>query len=111
MLNIAINKIFISSLQYNKRFDCIKKGFNVDKKKLFREASKKKIEIFSKSGKLKRDKIVVEKLRNYIRVHGYKNILLYIPLKTEVDTMQLIKKIRAKTNIFVPFMEGISFKW
>ncbi len=40
----------------------------------------------------------------------YKDILLYVPLSHEVDTMQLIKRIRSKVNIYVPFMEGVSFK-
>ncbi|MBL0702527.1 MAG: 5-formyltetrahydrofolate cyclo-ligase [Sulfurospirillum sp.] len=45
-----------------------------------------------------------------IKKDKYKNILLYIPLSCEVDTMQLIKKIRPKINLYVPFMEGVSFK-
>jgi 5-formyltetrahydrofolate cyclo-ligase len=82
----------------------------MDKKNIFRTDSKKKLEKFYKQGKIKRDKLVVEKLEKLIYENGYKNILLYIPLKYEVDTTKLIKRIRPKVNIFVPFMEGVSFK-
>ena len=41
----------------------------------------------------------------------YKKILLFIPLKNEVDINPLIKKLRKeKKSIFVPFMEDLSFK-
>ncbi len=82
----------------------------MDKKKIFREKVKSKIKKLSKIGRIKRDKLVVMKLDQLIKKHKYKNILLYIALPDEVDSMQLIKKIRRKTNIFVPFMEGVSFK-
>jgi 5-formyltetrahydrofolate cyclo-ligase len=42
---------------------------------------------------------------------AYKNILLYISIKTEVDTKVLINRLRAKKKqIFVPFMQELSFK-
>jgi 5-formyltetrahydrofolate cyclo-ligase len=37
-------------------------------------------------------------------------ILLYIPMNTEVNTLPYINKKRYFYNIFVPFMEGVSFK-
>ena len=80
------------------------------KKNIFREEAKIKLNIYVKKSRFARDKFVIGELEKLIKKEKYKNILLYIPLKTEVDTMQLIKKIRAKTNIFVPFMEGVSFK-
>ena len=41
----------------------------------------------------------------------YKNILLYISMDNEVNTKSLINKLRAKNKqIFVPFMEELSFK-
>ena len=80
------------------------------KKDLFREVAKVKLKKYSNLGKIKRDKLVINTLEEIIKVNKYKNILLYIPLENEVDTMPLIKKIRRKSNVFVPFMEGVSFK-
>ena len=41
----------------------------------------------------------------------YKNILFFIPLKNEVDIHWVLKKLRReKKNIFVPFMDDLSFK-
>ena len=82
----------------------------MNKKALFREKAKERIGKLSKVSKIKRDKLVVDKLEKLIKKGKYKNMLLYIPLVSEVDIMQLIKKIRSKVNIYVPFMEGVSFK-
>jgi 5-formyltetrahydrofolate cyclo-ligase len=42
---------------------------------------------------------------------GYKNILFFIPMKNEVDIHWVLKRLRReKKNIFVPFMEDLSFK-
>jgi len=42
---------------------------------------------------------------------SYKNILFFIPMKDEVDIHWVIRKLkREKKNIFVPFMEDLSFK-
>ncbi len=41
----------------------------------------------------------------------YKNILFFIPMQNEVDIHWVLKKLRKeKKNIFVPFMEDLSFK-
>jgi 5-formyltetrahydrofolate cyclo-ligase len=41
----------------------------------------------------------------------YKNILLFLPLKNEPDIKGLINSLRReKKNIFVPFMQDLSFK-
>ncbi len=82
----------------------------MDKKKIFREEAKLKLKKYMNIGRIKRDKSVVNKLEKLIGEGKYKNILLYIPLHSEVDSMQLIKRIRGKVNIYVPFMEGVSFK-
>ncbi len=82
----------------------------MDKKKIFREEAKLKLKNYMKTSKIKRDKLVVKKLEYLIETGKFKNILLYIPLASEVDCMQLIKKIRPKVDIYVPFMEGVSFK-
>jgi 5-formyltetrahydrofolate cyclo-ligase len=59
----------------------------------------------------KKDKILVNNLKNIIRKDSYKSIMLYIPLKSEVDIKPLIKDLRAKgIQLYVPFMEDKSFR-
>ena len=42
---------------------------------------------------------------------NHKNILFFIPLENEVDIHWVLKKLRKeKKNIFVPFMDDLSFK-
>jgi len=62
--------------------------------------------------KNKRNYIVSKKIMDYIDEVNAKNILFYISLNQEICTNKLIKKLRInkKYNIFVPFMEGVSFK-
>jgi len=56
-------------------------------------------------------KKVSKNLLNLLSNKKYKNILLYISMDAEVDTKWLIKELRKKNkNIFVPFMEELSFK-
>ncbi|WP_458701358.1 5-formyltetrahydrofolate cyclo-ligase [Sulfurospirillum sp. 1307] len=83
----------------------------IENKKIeFRKEAKKRVLYFTKQNKIKRDKYVVNHLEELIKKGNFKNILLYIPLASEVDTMPLINKIRQKVNVYVPFMEGKSFK-
>jgi 5-formyltetrahydrofolate cyclo-ligase len=79
-------------------------------KKLFRAYAKKRVQKYELTCRYKRDKYVVEKLEKLIKINKYKNILLYIPLNSEVDVLPLINKIRGSCTIYVPFMEGVSFK-
>jgi len=54
-------------------------------------------------------KIIQKEL--YKELKKYKKILLYLPLKNEVDITDLIKKLkRSKKEVYVPFMEDLSFK-
>ncbi|GAX87130.1 5-formyltetrahydrofolate cyclo-ligase [Lebetimonas natsushimae] len=47
----------------------------------------------------------------YNLAKNYKNILLFIPLKNETDIRGVINRLRReKKNIFVPFMQDLSFK-
>ncbi len=47
----------------------------------------------------------------YKAAKPYKNILLFIPLKNEADIYFVLKRLRReKKNIFVPLVEGDSFK-
>jgi len=61
--------------------------------------------------KLKKDKSVLKKIYNIIYQDNLQNILLYIPMDMEVNIYPLIMLLRKqKKNIYVPFMEGKSFR-
>jgi 5-formyltetrahydrofolate cyclo-ligase len=58
----------------------------------------------------KLDKLVVKKLSFLIKRANAKVIMLYIPLKIEVNILNLINSLRKEKKIvLVPFMEGESF--
>jgi len=80
------------------------------KKKVFRQECKKKLEKSAKIAKIYKDKKVQNKLYKIIKSIKVQNILLYIPMGFEADINDFIKKMRKSCNIFVPFMEGVSFK-
>ncbi len=57
------------------------------------------------------DKIVSNILYRYIKQSGLKVVMLYIPLKIEINISILIKRLRMeKVALLVPFMEGKSFR-
>lgn len=78
----------------------------------FRKSCIERLKFTSQYFKYYKDKIVVKNLENIINDTKAKNILLYIPLGTEVDVKPLINKLRKYKNktIYVPFMEKDSFK-
>jgi len=86
------------------------KNILFESKDEFRKYCKNRLE--KVKNKNKRNYIVSKKIMDYIDEINAKNILLYIPLRQEVNTNKLIKKLRIdnRYNIFVPFMEGVSFK-
>jgi len=58
----------------------------------------------------KRDKLLNSRMYTYIRKKRIKTIMLYVPLKIEVNILPLILKLRRdKKMILVPFMVGESF--
>lgn len=83
-----------------------------DHKSDFRKLSIKRLEFQSLFAKYYKNKIIVKKLKSIIKDCKSKNILLYVPLGIEVDVNPLIKELRKdkNKNIYVPFMEGDSFK-
>jgi len=81
-----------------------------EKKILFRKTVLQNIRKI-KINSYKKDKLIISELLKLIKKNKYRNILLYIPLKTEVNTTSLIKLLREnRYNLFVPFMENKSFK-
>ena len=59
----------------------------------------------------KHDKLINKRLYSYVQKIGANSIMLYIPLKIEVNIYSLINKLRKeKKVVLVPFMEGESFR-
>jgi len=57
------------------------------------------------------DKIVTQLLYKYIKEYNCKVVMLYIPLKIEVNINSLIKRLRREgVTLLVPFMVGKSFR-
>ena len=78
----------------------------------FRKSCIKRLEFESLHSKYYKNKIIVKKLEDFIVKSDLKNILLFIPLGIEVDVNPLIKSLRkiGKKEVYVPFMQGESFK-
>ncbi|MDX1808342.1 MAG: 5-formyltetrahydrofolate cyclo-ligase [Sulfurospirillaceae bacterium] len=83
-----------------------------DTKQEFRCYCKERLDKVSNKNNRKRNMLVLKKLWDFIDTIKAKNILLYLPLKSEVDVRELLYKSRNRRgyNIYVPFMEGVSFK-
>ncbi len=80
-------------------------------KSIFRRTSIQRLKQVSKSRKYIKDKKVIEALYRTIVDSDAQNIMLYLPLKMEVNLYPLIAKLRKeKRMLYVPFMEGKSFR-
>ena len=80
-------------------------------KKQFREYCLKRLNKASLAGKYKKDKEVLGYLYKLIVQNNARKIMLYLPLKIEVNLFPLIKQLRKeKRELYVPFMEGKSFR-
>ncbi|DAB41356.1 MAG TPA: 5-formyltetrahydrofolate cyclo-ligase [Sulfurovum sp. UBA12169] len=80
-------------------------------KNSFRALCLKRLEKASKTGAFKKDKIVLDSLYQLINQCKAKRIMLYLPLGTEVNINPLINRLRReKKDLYVPFMEGKSFR-
>ncbi|NPA55092.1 MAG: 5-formyltetrahydrofolate cyclo-ligase [Epsilonproteobacteria bacterium] len=75
------------------------------------QARSKCLRILKKHNRYVFDKLTIQKLLTTLSNKRYKNILLYVNLPFEVSTKQLIVTLRQqKKQIFVPFMQELSFK-
>ena len=78
---------------------------NIFRKRALNSLKRKRINNY------KKDKILINKLLKEIKNNKCKDIMLFIPLKTEPNIIPLIKLLRERGyNLFVPFIEGKSFK-
>jgi 5-formyltetrahydrofolate cyclo-ligase len=84
---------------------------SLNAKDVFRKLCLKKLQFFSKTAKIEKDKYICSQILQIIGLQKAKKILFYIPLSIEVDVEPLIKKLRKRKNIeiYVPFMKGKSF--
>ena len=81
------------------------------RKKKFRKHCLKMLKKVAQRGSYLKDKRVLSKLEKMIVQNNAQRIMLYIPLKTEVNLFPLIKLLRRqKRQLYVPFMEGSSFR-
>jgi len=81
------------------------------RKKEFRIRCLQRLKKVSKNLAYKKDKIITDKLYRYIKEQKAQNIILFLPLGLEVNIYPLIMKLRKeKKNLYVPFMEGASFR-
>ena len=79
-------------------------------KKTFRKICIERVKQHKNVNAYKLDKDLNRILFEYIKKEKANTIMLYIPLKIEVDISALILKLRKdKKTILVPFMEGESF--
>jgi 5-formyltetrahydrofolate cyclo-ligase len=81
-----------------------------DSKSKFRKYALSRIKK-RKTSWYKTDRIINSELYNIVSKNGYKTIMLFIPLKNEVNINPLIKRLKREgKTLYVPFMEGKSFK-
>ncbi len=81
------------------------------KKKHFREHCLKRLKKASDTGSYRKDKMVLDRLYQLIVQNNAHKIMLYLPMKTEVNLYPLILQLRKeKRELYVPFMEGKSFR-
>ena len=79
-------------------------------KTIFRQKCLQKIKNIPQHNSLYRNAILNKRL--FKELKGIKNasILFYYPLAMEADILKVLVKMRKKCNVFIPFMEGESFK-
>jgi len=82
----------------------------MENKNYFRRESLKQLRKVIKRA-YKKDKLIVSELYRYIQKTHAKSIMLYLPLKSEVNLYPLIAYLRKqRKEVYVPFMEGESFR-
>lgn len=79
-------------------------------KELFRRECIKKLREVAGQSKFKKDKEINKKLIALIEEIKPKSMLLYVPLGFEPNIRDVYKKYRGRKQLYVPFMEGASFK-
>jgi 5-formyltetrahydrofolate cyclo-ligase len=83
----------------------------VDRKNRFRRDCLERLKDISKQGYYSRDKKILKEIYLFIKYNYAQEVMLYLPLRLEVNLYPLIYRLRKeKINLYVPFMEGESFR-
>ena len=83
----------------------------VQRKNAFRKECLKRLERLSLSTPYAKDKKIIALLYRYIKNERAQNVMLFIPMATEVNLYPLIRTLRQEGKmLYVPFMEGKSFR-
>ena len=81
------------------------------RKQAFRKGCLEELKKLSSSRTYVKDKHILDTLYQHITQSNAHNIMLYLPLGMEVNIYPLIRRLRKeKKNLYVPFMEGASFR-
>ncbi len=76
----------------------------------FRKECLEKIRNASQHNKIYKDALLVDKLTKVMQGLHVSKILIYWPLGFEANITKLLHGMRKRTQIYLPFMEGESFK-
>jgi len=79
-------------------------------KTLFRQNCLQKIKNIPLHNKLYRNSLLNKRLLKELRGVKKSRILFYYPLPMEADILKVLTKMRQKNDIYIPFMQGESFK-
>lgn len=79
-------------------------------KQQIRQQCLKKLQRAAKGGRASRSLAVNREILKFVGYLKPKTVLLYLPLGMEVDISPLFAHLRRKARLYVPFMEGVSFK-
>ncbi|NCO01528.1 MAG: 5-formyltetrahydrofolate cyclo-ligase [Epsilonproteobacteria bacterium] len=79
-------------------------------KPLFRDKCLKKIKNCAQHNKFYRDAMLNLALSKELKKYKHKKILFYYPLPFEANITKTLLKMRKSSEIYLPFMQGESFK-
>lgn len=79
-------------------------------KSTFRQNCLDKMRNSSKHNKLYKEKLLNKKLFEFLKKNKRQKILFYYPLKIEADIRKTLMRMRRNAEVYIPFMQGESFK-
>lgn len=80
-------------------------------KSIFRKHCMDELKQLNRLRTYRMDKVVVQRLKDVIQQKQAKTVMLYLPLRIEINIYNLITQLRKEgVTLLVPFMEGKSFR-
>lgn len=79
-------------------------------KQRFRTKCLKRLRSSPQAQRYAKDKKIASQIEKFLKKKSAKSVLFYLPMDLEVNLHQLLGKRRRYTKVFVPFIEGESFK-